>query len=392
MLRRSWHWFVMCVLLCGGAQAAPKLDPDIYVANRDYPPAQAVTVAIVPFATGDRQPRWGRTLAKQARGRFAKRKFDVVPAKQMEAVIGTEQYSTQGLLSDDALVRLGEKLNADWVVHGKLMDLDTSREAVLGLPVPTGKQAACVIHTKLLDVKEEELLFRRCRDMRREVGREWFTSDSEARARIVRRCMRSLYDPLLERIPQLRKDPYKRRAYLREGLEIDPEETTVAVCRFVDYVGNSSTESVATQAAQAAFSEFGFQLVDVEKLEHACSQLPHDLRETHDDKTLSRLASNVDADVLVYGEIAYMEVRNKEVPLVKFKVPVPGRKEASCVLRTKVIDANNAHVLYRSERKADDSFAGLQWFTSGREARERVARQCVRYLYEEFFRAIELAS
>ena len=382
----------MCVLLCGGAQAAPKLDPEIYVANREYPPAEAIAVAIVPFATGDRRPRWGRMLAKYARARFGKRKFDLVPAKQVDAIIGKEQYWTQRLLSDDALVKLGEKLNADWIVHGKLMDLDASREAVLGVPMPTGKHAACVIHSKVLDVQEEELLFRRSRDMRAEIGSEWFTTDSEARRGIIRRCMRSLYDPLFERVPQLRKDAYKRRAYLHDEIRIDPDETTVAVCRFVDYVGSSSTESVATEAARAAFSEFGFQLVDAEKLEHACSQLPHDLRETHDDKTLSTLARKVNADVLVYGEIAYMKVQNKHVPLVRFKVPVPGRKQASCVLRTKVVDAKSGQVLYRSERRADDSLVGIQWLTSGREARERVARQCVRYLYEEFFRAIELAS
>jgi hypothetical protein len=383
----------VCVLLCGGVQAAPReFDPEIYVANRDYPPAEAMSVVVLPFATGDRRARWGRTLAKRARARFKKHKFDMVSPKIIDAAVRKQQYGTERILSDDALAEIGRELEADWVVHGKLLDVETSREAVLGLPVPTGKRAACVVQTKVVDAKEEELVFRRQREMRREVGSEWFTSDAEARSAVVRRCMRTLYDPLFERIPRRQQDAYKRRAYVRDDIRIDAEETTVALCRFVDFVGSAGTERTVTQASREAFADFGFQLVDAEKLEYVRSKLPHDLRETHDDETLSDLAESVDADLVVYGEIAYMAVTTKHLPLVKLEVPVPGRKKASCVLRTKVIDADTEQVLYRSERRADDSLVGLEYFTSGGEARSRVARQCVRYLYQDFFRAIDLAS
>ncbi|MFQ5811410.1 MAG: hypothetical protein ACE5JM_17465 [Armatimonadota bacterium] len=392
MPRSAWLHMAVCVLLCGGVQAAPReFDPEIYVANREYPPAEAMSVAVLPFATGDHRARWSRTLAKQARARFKNHKFDLVPRKAIDAAVRKQQYGTERVLSDDALAEIGRELNADWVVHGKLLDVQASREAVLGLPVPTGKRAACVIQTKVVTAEDEDLVFRRQRELRGEVGSEWFTSDAEARSAVVRRCMRTLYDPLFERIPRRQQDAYKRRAYVRDDIRIDAGATTVALCRFVDFVGSAGTERTVTQASREAFADFGFQLVDAEKLEYARSKLPHDLRENHDDETLSELANSVDADVVVYGEIAYMQVSTKHVPLVRFQVPVPGRKKASCVLRTKVIDAKTQQVLYRSERRADNSLVGIQYLTSGGEARARVARQCVRYLYQDFFRAIDLA-
>ncbi len=390
---RLWSGLVGCILLCGGAHGAQsELEPEIYVANLEYPPAEAVMVAVIPFATGDRQPRWGRTLAKHARNRFVARRFDLVPRKAVDAALRKERYRTARVLSDEALAEIGRELRADWVVHGKLMDLGTSREALLGLPLPSGKGAVCVIQTKVVSVKDEDLVYRRQRELRSEMGSEWFTSDAEARSGIVQRCMRTLYEPLFERVPRLQQDAYKRRAYVRDELRIEPEDTTVAVCRFVSIGGSAGTEAAVTRASRQAFSEFGFRVVDGEKMEYVGSKLPHDLRETHDDKTLSELARAVDADIVVYGEIAYVNIRTKHVPYVRLSVPIPGRKQASCVLRTKVVDVRTEQVLYRSERRADDSLVGIEYLTSGGEAMGRVVRQCVRYLYRDFFDAIELES
>ncbi len=395
MRRTAWLCLVACVLVCRPAHPTPpETSPEIYVANREYPAAPLITVAVLPFATGDHPARWGQTLAKHARRRFARLKFHVLTQKTVDALTGEETSSTARLLPDNALIEIGRTLDADWVVHGRLMDLDTSRSEALGIPLPTGKQAACVIETVVVDMTDEQSIFRRWREARGEVGSEWFTTDGEARATILGRCMRYLYDPLLERIPRGNRDPYQRRPYVSQDIDIEPEETKVAICRFVDYGGGASREAVVTEETRKAFARSGFRLVSPGKLEHACAQLPHDLREAHDDETLSKLARSLGADVLVFGEIAQMNVHTKHVPLVKFSVPLPGRKQASCVLRTKVVDARTQQVLFRSERAAGDSLVGIQYITSGREAMIKVARQCVRSLYSDFFEAVqgELAS
>jgi TolB-like protein len=371
------------------ATAAPRSnrEPRIFVANRTYPPAPAVHVAVVPFAVPSHDPRWGREAARVARKRFQAHDFDIVPRKIVQQAVEDRKLSPKEMLSDETLCEIGKQVEADWVVHGRLMNLGATSPKFLGLPLPSQRNAKCALETRVVEVKTGELLYRNEGSAKGDVGSQWSTDGYEARHRIIERAGHRLYDPLFERIPKLSADLYKRRAYVSDDAVYIPEETRVAVLPFVDLAGEIKHELVVTGAARDAFKDEGFEIVDPDKVDYALSQRPHDVAEDHSDAALAQLGGELDARLVVYGEIMNVRVENKRLPGASFKFPVPARKEASAVLKTQVLDVASRQIVYRSQRKADDPVAGVEYLTRNAAARGRTLEQCVRYLFADFFEA-----
>lgn len=378
---------VLIAALGPPATGAPraKREPRIYVANRDYPPAAAVHVAVVPFAVPSHDPRWGREAARVARKRFQVHDFDIVPRKVVLQAVEDRKLSPKDMLSDEMLCEIGKQVQADWVVHGRLSNLGATSPKFLGLPLPSQRNAKCALETRVLEVRTGELLYRNESSAKGDVGSQWSTDGYEARHRIIERAGHRLYDPLFERIPRLEADLYKRRAYVSDDAVYIPEATSVAVLPFVDFAGEIKHELVVTGAARDAFRDEGFRIVDPDKVDYALSQRPHDVAEDHSDAALAQLGRELEARLVIYGEIMNVQVANKRLPSPGLKFPVPARKEASAVLKTQVLDVASQQIVYRSQRKADDAVAGVEYLTRDASARGRTLEQCVRYLFADFF-------
>lgn len=380
---------ILCIGAAMGAgtsaTAHSKREPRIYVANKDYPPAPAVHVAVVPFAVPHNHPRWGREAARVARKKFRRQDFDLVPKHDIEAAVAEMSLSPKRLIGDKTLVEIGRKVGADWVVHGRISRLKADSPKFLGIPLPSQRQAQCSLDTRVVEVKTGELICRNFGEAKGEVGSQWSTNSFEARHRIIARAMRRIYEPLFERLPKLSADLYKRRSYVSDDAVYAADDVAVAVLPFADAAGRLKHEILVTNAAREAFEKEGFRVVDPDKVDYALSRLPHDLAEDHTDATLTQLGRALEAGLVVYGEILHLRVENKRIPAVKTDFIVPGRKRASIVLKAKIVDTATGEVVYRSQRRADDPLAGVEFLTETAEVRQRAARQCVRYLFSDFF-------